>query len=223
MKQRILSFTIVILLAAVATPAFAQVKVNVTGTASTTPIKVRAEVKANMEAKREEKMASSTERRTELKANVEERKAEMKTNAEARKASSTEKRIEMQRGLAKKKADHTARVLTATVERLEKIVVRIESRIAKLKAEGKATAESEGYIAEAKVHLSAAKTSIALFASVDLSGDKAQENFERVRAIAAEAKGHIREAHQSLMKAIRALGKPRVEANATSTATTTAQ
>ena len=204
MKQRILSFTIVILLVAVATPAFAQVN-------------VRADLRADMEAKREEKMASSTDRRLELKANVEERKTEMRVNAEVRKASSTERRVEMQRGLAKRKADHTARVLAATVERLEKIIARIESRIEKIKANGGATAESEGFIALAKADLSEAKAGIALFVSVDLSSDKASENFERVRALAQEIKEHIRSAHQNLMKALRALGKTRAEVNATST------
>lgn len=203
MKQRILSFTIAVLLVAVATPTFAQgVRINLTGSASSTPVKVRAEARAEIDAKR----ASSTKRM-----------GERKVEAQVRQASSTAKRVEMQRGLAKRKAEHTARVLTATVERLEKIIVRLESRIEKVKANGGATAESEGFVAEAKEHLSLAKASIALFASVDLSGDKAQENFERVRLIAVEAKEHIREAHTSLMKALRALGKTRTEANATST------
>lgn len=138
---------------------------------------------------------------TQVKTRVE----EIKNNIEQRKASPTERRVEMQRGLAKRKAEHTARVLTATVERLERIIVRLESRIAKVRGNGGAVAETEAFVAEAKNHLSLAKSSIALFASVDLTGQKAQENFERVRTLAAEVKGHIREAHASLMKAIRSL------------------
>ncbi|MDO8589859.1 MAG: hypothetical protein Q7R69_01130 [bacterium] len=137
-----------------------------------------------------------------------------KVEAQTRKASSTDARAEMQRGLAKRKAANTSRVLTATVERLERIIVRLESRIEKVKADGGVTATSTAYVVEARNHLSLTKASIALFASVDLSGDKAKENFERVRDIASEAKGHIREAHRSLTKAIRALGGER---SATST------
>jgi len=203
MKQRISIFTIAILLVAVATPAFAQgVRINLTGDATSTPVKVRAEAKAEMEARK----ASSTERMAERKAEV-----------QVRQASSTAKRVEMQRGIAKRKAEHTARVLTATVERLEKIITRLESRIAKVKANGGVTTESEGFVAEARTHLSLAKTSIALFASVDLSGDKASENFERVRNIAAEVKEHLREAHRSLVQAVVSLGKTRAEVNVTST------
>ena len=151
---------------------------------------------------------------TPVKVRVEERK-----ELEARKASSTAKRIETQRSLAKRKAANTARVLSATVERLEKIIVRLESRIQKVKALGGNTAQTETYVAEAKNHLGLAKGSIALFASVDISGDKAQENFERVRNVAAEAKGHIREAHRSLMNALRTLGGVRSEIKKSATST----
>lgn len=167
------------------------IKTDASVRASSTSIKVRAEAKAEMQEKRQE-------------------------NVEQRKASSTARRVEMQQGLAKKKAEHTARVLTATVERLEKIIARVESRIAKVKAEGKDVTQSEAFVLEAKNYLGLAKMSIAPFASVDLSSDKAQENFERVRQIAFEAKEHIRAAHQSLMKAIRSLGKTRAEVNAAS-------
>ncbi len=207
MYQKIASFIVIasFAFALSATPALAQgLRVNLYGSASTTPIKVRADIRAEMEAKR----ASSTAR-----------VAEMKAQAQARMASSTAKRVEMQRGLAKRKAENTSRVLTATVERLEKIITRLEARLEKVEAAGGNTTEAEAFIAEAKHHLSAAKVSIALFASVDLTGDKAQENFERVKVIAVEAKEHIREAHRSLMEAIRSLGKIRsqVEINTTST------
>src|SRR3989344_5211282 len=132
------------------------------------------------------------------------------------KASSTERRVEMQRNLAKRKAEHTARVLTATIERLEKIIVRLESRIAKVKALGGVTTETESFVAEAKNYLSLAKLSIITFSSIDLSGNKARDNFERVRPLAAEVKGHIREAHTSLMKAIRSLKPGQRTATSTS-------
>ncbi len=198
MKQSITSLTIAILLVVVASPALAQdVRVNVSDRTTSTPVKVRVEVKE------------------EMKTNVEARRASM----EERKASSTERRVEMQRSLAKKKADHTSRVLTATVERLEKIILRVESRIAKIKAQGGVTAESEAFVAEAKNHLTLAKANIVLFASLDLSGEKAQENFEKVRALASETKGHIREAHTSLKNAVRALGGVRAEVERSATST----
>lgn len=44
------------------------------------------------------------------------------------------------------------------VERLEKIIVRVESRIAKMKTEGKSVGASETFIANAKVDIADAKT-----------------------------------------------------------------
>ena len=169
-----------------------------------TPGKVRVEAKAELEARK----ASSTERRMEAK-----------TAVETRQASSTQKRVEMQRGLAKRKAEQASKVLLATIERLEKIVARLDSRIEKVAANGGTTTEAVKFSAEAKLHLREARNSLTLFSSIDLSADKAAENFERVRAAGAEVKMHIRAAHQSLMKALRSLMGQRdaSDKNATST------
>lgn len=148
------------------------------------------EIKAEIEARR----ASTTRRIMEVRANM-----------EARKASSTERRIEIGQDLAKRKSENVARVLKQVITHLEKIISRIESRIAKIKAEGGVTAESEAFIAAAKVNLEDAKTTIDGFVNLDLTSDKAKDNFEKVRLAAAEAKEHIRAAHQNLMKAVRLL------------------
>lgn len=132
-------------------------------------------------------------------------RAEAKAEAQIRMASSTEKRVEIQQDIAKRKAEHSAKVMAATIERLENIIARIESRIEKVKAAGGNTAESERFVAEAKANLSEAKVSLEAFASVDLSADKARENFSRVRAVAAEVKIHLRAAHTSMMNAVRVL------------------
>ena len=211
MKRRIISFILAFVIVMVAAPALAQdVKANVSGRATSTPVKARVDVRTDV---KERRVSTSTEHREERRENIEERKA-----------TSTERRVEMQRGLAKRKAEHTARVLTATVGRLEKIIIRLESRMATIKTAGGSTLETEAFVAEAKNHLSLAKSSIALFASLDLTGEKARENFEKVRALASEIKGHIREAHRSLKMAVRALKGARVgedHERATTTATST--
>ena len=124
----------------------------------------------------------------------------------------------MQQGLAKRLAENTGRVLTATVERLEKIADRLDSRIAKIKAAGGVTADAESFLAEARAHLSAARQSIALFVSIDLSAEKAKENFQKVREVAQEVKVHVKAAHESLKDATKSLKSERSsEKNATST------
>lgn len=157
--------------------------------------------------------ASTTERREEIKNKIEDHKA----SSTERKASSTDRRIEMQRSLAKRKAEYTARVLTATVRRLEKIATRLDSRIAKVDAAHGTTTDAKIFVAEARRHLALASSTIATFVSLNFSGDKAQENFEKVRTLATEVKGHIRDAHENLMKATRALKGPQGEDHATST------
>ncbi len=143
-------------------------------------------------------------------------------------ATSTANRIELQTNIAKKRATNTFRVFTATIERLENIAKRIESRIAKVEAAGGTAAESRAALAEARNHLSLAKTSIAAFASVDLSGSDVRAKYNRVKAVAAEAKIHIRETHRALMRAVVSL-KPgfrtsnATSTRATSTATSTSQ
>ena len=152
-------------------------------------------------------------RREAMKLELETKRAEMdarrealRVEAEARRASSTLRRVEFQQEIAKRKVEHTARVILATIERLEKIIVRIESRIAKVKTRGGDTSESEGFVAAAKVNLIDAKAAVNAFATIDLSSEKAAENFERIRASAAEAREHVRAARENLMMAVRSLG-----------------
>jgi len=218
-KHKLIASLAIFSILSVALPASAQ-EVKVRANASTTPLKARMETKAKIEDRRAEIKTNMEERR----ASSTEKRAEMKTEFEARKASSTAKRIEMQQGLAKRKAEHTAKVLMATIERLLKLVGRVESRIEKMKAEGKDVVESERFIAEAKAHLSEAKASLSLFTSIDLSGEKARDNLSKVKEAATTVKTHIRAAHQSLMKAIRSLkngrsddDRPATTTNATST------
>ncbi len=170
---------------------------------------VRADIRANIEVKR----ASTTERR-------EDRREEVRNNIEQRKASSTERRLEMQVDIAKRKVEHVKKVILATIERLEKIIVRIESRIAKIKERGGNTTESEGFVATAKVNLSDAKVAVDAFAGLDLSGNTAAENFATIRAAAAEAKEHIRAAHENLKNAVRLLKSVGVNAEVQSSVET---
>lgn len=162
--------------------------------ATVTPAKTRADVRANIDLRR----ASATEEREARRANV-------KQNIDDRKATATARRIEVQQNIAKRQVEHVRRVMLATIERLETIIERIESRIAKHEAEGKSVGESKEFVAAAKANLLDAKVKVEAFSSVDLSSDKAQDNFQRIRAAAGEARDLIKEARQNLMNAIRSL------------------
>ncbi len=162
---------------------------------------------------------SAIEDRDERRASSTEQREERMENRETHQASSTERRIDIQQNLAKRKAENTARVFTATLWRLDRIITRVESRIDKVESAGGTTTSAKLFVAEARDYLSQASTSIATFKDITFTADKAKENFEKVRNLASEIKGYIREAHRSLMNAIRSLkGLPKSD-NATTTST----
>ncbi|MDO8589736.1 MAG: hypothetical protein Q7R69_00465 [bacterium] len=180
--------------------------------------KMRAEAetrKADAESKGDEVRARREAKSLEL----ETRRAEMDTKREAKRVEAEAKRVEaqskrvaFQEEAAKRQVENVTKVILATIGRLEtNIIVRVESRIAKVKARGGVTTESEGFIAAAKVNLANAKAVVATFAGIDLSSEKARENFEKIRTAAKEAREHIRAAHQNLMMAVRSLGSVEVK------------
>ena len=165
--------------------------------------KKEAEAKGDeVQVKREEKKLEIETKRSEMDAKREAKKAE----AEIKRAEMQAKRVEFQQNVAKRKVEKTAKVILATIERLEKIIVRIESRIAKVKARDGNTTESERFVAAARLNLSDARIAVDAFAGIDLSGEKAADNFERIRVAAAGAREHIRAAHENLMLTVRSLG-----------------
>ncbi|OHA95457.1 MAG: hypothetical protein A3C62_00415 [Candidatus Zambryskibacteria bacterium RIFCSPHIGHO2_02_FULL_39_16] len=178
-------------------------------------MKAEAETrKANAEARSDEVQA----KREAMKLELEEKRAEMDAKREATKLELEEKRekmhnkrIEFQQDVAERKVEHVTKIMLATIERLERIIVRIESRIAKVEARGGSVSESKSFVAAAKVNLSDAKIVIETFSSIDLSSEKAQDNFEKIRVATSEAREHIRATHNNLMLAVRTLSSVEID------------
>ena len=164
---------------------------SINASVDTRAVQVQAQMRAEVEARR---------------AQADERREAARIEAEAKRAQTQAKRVEFQQVVAKRQVENTARVILATIERLENIIVRLESRIAKVKARGGVTSESEGFVAAARANLSDAGLAVDAFVSIDLSSERALENFQRIRAAAAETREHIRAAHRNLMMAARSLG-----------------
>jgi len=120
-------------------------------------------------------------------------------------ASSTERRVEMQKDAAERMTNRAARVMEATANRLEKIVQRVDSRIEKVKAFGGSVSEAEQYSADAKMHIQEARGSIQALLQIDSSSGKAAENFTKVREVGALVKEHLKEARESLSLSIRSI------------------
>jgi hypothetical protein len=147
-------------------------------------------------------------RREAMERQAETRRAQTETRGEERRSAAETRRTEFRREVAKRQADNTARVLRATVTRLETIIARIESRIVKAKAEGLDTAEAELAVALAKEKLTNATISIQALTDLDLSGENAEEVFKKVRSLAKEAKDHLRDTREALVSATKLLKSP---------------
>jgi len=156
------------------------------------------EKRAEMETKRAELEAKAEERRMEREQQAEERRAQI----EEKRAEMTQKRAEFQKEIAQRRVENVGKVTLATIERLEGIADRIQSRIEKVAEAGNDTSESEAYLNAARADLEAAKASVADFDDLDLTSDNAQENFDLIKVSATEAKDHIRSAHENLKNAV---------------------
>lgn len=143
---------------------------------------------------RETKWAEMDARRSENRAKFEERRTELQSRQTA-----------VREDLAKRKLVNTVRLMRAAIERLENAIKRIEARIAQVDEKGGDTTEAERYIALAKTDLGKAKEVVEAFSRIEPTGFSLQENFERIRTAAAQARELIRSAHKNTMSALRAL------------------
>lgn len=167
-----------------------------------------------IEAYKAELRAQKEEMRNQMDQKREVQKTEAEQKRQEALQTKTQVRAEFRADLAKTKVSNVVRMMNATIEHLEGIIQRIESRIEKLNDRGGDTSESEGFVASAKVDLGEASASVDAFASLDLSGDSAETNFERIRTLAAEAREHLRDARDNLIKAVRSLSSVEIEIEA---------
>lgn len=124
-------------------------------------------------------------------------------------ASTTQIRKDARRERAEKeiqkRGNHMIEMFNAAVTRLEKIATRIDSRIIKVKAEGKTTTEAEANLASARVSIAAAKADIALLPTAitkALGSTELKGSFAEVETLAKKIRGEIKTSHEFLVKAI---------------------
>ena len=159
--------------------------------------------RSTLQAKREATREQIETKRADIDAMRESKRLEM----EAKRAEIKAKRVEFQQDIAQRKVENASRVISATIDKLENLVTRVESRISKLEANGGDTTASKSHIALAKGSILKARAAVEAFASIELTSDKARDNYEKIRVAAAEVREHIRTAHRELMQAVRLLGQ----------------
>lgn len=176
-------------------------------------------------------------RKEEVKQDVASKTEAIKNSVQERKQTITDKMEEQ----VNKFTERLRERYDAAVNRLDVLTLRIESRIAKIKAVDIDVSEAEELLIDAKDKIATAKASIALIGtpettttdsttSTDSSTVNALKNsFGETRAQVAKAKEDLKEAHAALVDVINGLkpGQNKLEkemqANkaATTTATTT--
>ncbi len=192
----------------------------------TKPLPAGMDVRNKMMASGTKPLPPGMEQRLE---NRDEHKAEMTEKREAMQ----EKRQEHRGEILKRQAMQLIKVAKAAIERYAKLIERINSRIAKLKAEGKDTTKAEAAIAVAVAKLAEAKAAVALAESslpnavlqadasasssvkID-SGKPVREALAKVR----EALKAVQKALQATMLALRPLATPEVHTTGTGTTST---
>lgn len=103
------------------------------------------------------------------------------------------------------------RILEAAINRMEKLADRIESRIEKMKADGKNTAEAEGFVATAHTELDAAASDLAQIktnaeSTVTVSASTTPATaFGPTHELMKSARTHIGNAWKALKDAVQSL------------------
>jgi hypothetical protein len=203
----------------------ANIKINAKAAVGTTSTSTRAEAKAEMKAK--------------IDANLEQRKEarEEFTSKIANKiGSSTGMKGGFLGNIAGQRVKNIYRLFEATINRFEKLIDRIESRIAKIKNAGGTTTDAEVSLLVAKDNLAKAEADLVLLGNLGLdkgsstkatttASTTASIDFEQAKIYATQIRNSLRTVKESLMDTVRSLIEVqktvKVNGNATSTATTT--
>ncbi len=161
------------------------------------------------------------EKRAEIKEEVKEKREEVRTNA-------AERRAEIKEEVQNKRVDNKINAVhlrfQATIERQEGIVARVESRLAKIKAEGGNTTEAEKILTEAKGHIAEAKKALEnlkTIAGTNTASTTPQASFETLKNASAEIHKHLKASQDSLSKLVERMKVIKVKVNNQLKATTT--
>lgn len=191
----------------------------------------RESMKAEIEAKRETMKADIdakkdeiNEKKDTIKAQIEERKQNIKSEVEERRSNAV--------GVIKERigtfTQNVIKRFNAAIERLDTLTERIDSRIAKIEADGGDTTKAKELMAVAKTQLETAKVStsgveleVETLISVEASTTaEIRDEFDSLKDQIEKAKGDIKKAHASLIEVINSLKKGQLRATTTASTTT---
>lgn len=153
-----------------------------------------------MEARRVEAEANQAERQDR----VEERKVEIQANIAERKAALEVRAQERITNLAANMSNR----MDAVIARIQNIIDRLETRIAKLKETGLDTAAAESSLASAQVSINAAASAIGNIdaeVAAAVGSEDARAGWVSVKESYSSIRNHIKQAHTELRATVAAL------------------
>tara|TARA_B100000508_G_scaffold141059_1_gene145730 strand:+ start:2307 stop:2984 length:678 start_codon:yes stop_codon:yes gene_type:complete len=182
------------------------------------------------EERREALQEQAAERRAEIASSTEARRAEFASTSEARKEAAQEvreeRRIQLQAQAQTRITNLAANMsnrMDAAIERLTNIADRLDSRIAKIQAEGVDTSAAEASLASARMSIDAAAAEIATIdteVAAVVGSENVRTAWEGLKAKYQEIKNYIKTAHTELRNTVEAL-KTAVAAGPRGAASTT--
>jgi hypothetical protein len=191
MKHRHIAPALLLAFTFVALPVFAE-----------TTEGVRVDVRKELEQKK----AEIKTLRDAQKKEIEQKRAEIKDQREENKGERKEVRAEFSSRVLSNKIRSEVKVFTATANRLDKIVARIEARIVQIKAAGGVTTDIETNLNVGKTKLAEARTHISEFSLIDLSSatssTTARTLLGTIKEHASKAKEALKASHSALIKAV---------------------
>ena len=172
-------------------------------------VEARLKAKAELEAKRK---AEAAEKRDTIKSNIDAKREAIKSEVEERRENVKEKikdRLD-------KFIQNIIERFTAAINRLEKLSDRINSRIAKLEADGADMTKSKTLMVEAEAKIEVAKASVTLIKIDETASTTAalKTSFPDLKAKIEKAKSDIKAAHAALVEVVISLkpGQARLDA-----------
>ena len=213
--KKIIKLSIVLVALMISSPIYALVLPLRAGV--DTKVEAKAKVKADLLENKEEKKIENQEKK-------EERKELKQIKREEKKAKAKDRRLNK----VVKFSVQMTRVHQAAVDRLNKLVGRINSRITKLEAEKSIKLDdAKTKLADARVKIVAAQTYVnsigGQVATITATGTP-QVALESIRGLFVISRANLKVAHQALVDVISSIKLGlgiKAEKNATSTATTT--
>ena len=213
--KKIIKLSIVLVALMISSPIYALVLPLRAGV--DTKVEAKAKVKADLLENKEEKKIENQEKKEERKELKQIKREEKKAKAKDRRPNKVVKfSVQM------------TRVHQAAVDRLNKLVGRINSRITKLEAEKSIKLDdAKTKLADARVKIVAAQTYVnsigGQVATITATGTP-QVALESIRGLFVISRANLKVAHQALVDVISSIKLGlgiKAEKNATSTATTT--